>query len=151
MEKERHQKFVELWNHGSEVIGYISIFDNIYTKECGKKTSIINCEVYVEKLMTIEKEYELYKEPSKYQNVTLDFTVIMEKTENYAELEEKLKEFKKDILVDCKLIDIYMDDKKKVTIRFTIGSNERTLEQAEIQGFKDSFIEFIEKSYAIVK
>ena len=70
--------------------------------------------------MTIEKEYELYKEPSKYQNVTLDFTVIMEKTENYAELEEKLKEFKKDILVDCKLIDIYMDDKKKVTIRFTM-------------------------------
>ena len=47
--------------------------------------------------------------------------------------------------------DIYMDDKKKVTIRFTIGSNERTLEQAEIQEFKDSFIEFIEKTYSIVK
>ena len=137
--------------NGNDVIGYISIFDNSYTKECGKKTSIINCEVYVEKLLTIEKEYELYKEPSKYQNVTLDFTVIMEKTENYAELEEKLKEFKKDILVNCKLIDIYMDDKKKVTIRFTIGSNERTLEQAEIQEFKDDFISFIEKTYSIVK
>ena len=75
----------------------------------------------------------------------------MEKTENYVELEEKLKEFKKDILVNCKLIDIYMDDKKKVTIRFTIGSNERTLEQSEIQEFKDSFISFIETKYQIVK
>lgn len=137
--------------NGNTVIGYISIFDNIYTKECGKKTAIINCEIYVENLLTIEKEYELYEEPSKYQNVTLDFTVIMEKTENYADLEEKLKEFKKDILVGYRLIDIYMDDKKKVTIRFTIGSNERTLEQAEIQEFKDSFITFIETKYQIVK
>lgn len=131
-------------------IGYISVFDKYYTKQCGKKMSIINLEVNTEKLFDIHKETLKYIEPSKYQVVNLDYTVIMNKEEKYSSLEKVLNEFKDNLIIDYNLKDLYVDDSKKVTIRYIIGSTQKTLSQEDIKDFQDKFIEYINKYYNIV-
>jgi len=45
------------------------------------------------------------------------------------------------------LIDIYLDgDTKKVTIRYTVGSLDKTLTSEELNDFKEKFISYIEEN-----
>jgi phenylalanyl-tRNA synthetase beta chain len=132
-------------------IGFITVFDKKYTKDCGKRTSIIALEINTENLLSIKSNDLRYKEPSKYQTVTLDFTIIMNKEDKFDSLKELLDSYKNDLIVEYVLQDIYMDENKKVTIRYTIGSYDRTLSQEDIQSFNDNLISFIEKKYNIVK
>jgi phenylalanyl-tRNA synthetase beta chain len=75
----------------------------------------------------------------------------MKKDDKYDELKALLDSYKNDLVVGYVLQDIYLDENKKITIRYTIGSNERTLTQEDIQGFNDSIIAYIEKKYNIIK
>lgn len=132
------------------IIGYISTFDKKYTKECGKKMSIINLEINTEQLLTTYKKQEEYIEPSKYQVVNLDYTIISNKDEKYTKLKEILDKFKNELIIEYSLKDIYTDEMKKTTIRYTIGSNEKTLSQEDIKEFQDKFISYIKEYYDIV-
>jgi phenylalanyl-tRNA synthetase beta chain len=135
----------------NETIGFISLFDKKYTKDCGKKVSIIMLEINTEKLLSIKNCDIRYKEPSKYQTVSLDYTVIMKKDDKFDSLKDLLDSYKDDLIISYALQDIYMDENKKITIRYIVGSNERTLTQEDIQSFNDKLISYIEEKYNIVK
>jgi phenylalanyl-tRNA synthetase beta chain len=135
----------------NQSIGFISVFDKKYTKDCGKKISIIVLEINTEVLLNITKEFKVYKEPSKYQTVFLDYTIIMKKDERFDDLKTLLDSYKNDLIVEYSLQDVYKDDNKKVTVRYIIGSNEKTLTTEDIQEFNNKFISFIEQKYNIVK
>lgn len=137
---------------GKENIGYISVFDRLFAKECGKKAEIVNVELNIEKLLKLTKNEIEYVEPSKYPFATIDYTVIMEKDDLYDNLDKVLKGYVDQYLMSYNLHDVYVDEKKKVTIRFVIGANDKTLTREEIQEVADKVLAHLEKNnYTIVK
>lgn len=137
---------------GKENIGYISVFDRLFAKECGKKAEIVNVELNIEKLLKLAKNEIEYVEPSKYPFATIDYTVIMEKDDLYDNLDKVLKGYVDQYLMSYNLHDVYVDEKKKVTIRFVIGANDKTLTREEIQEVADKVLAHLEKNnYTIVK
>ena len=137
---------------GGEKVGYISVFDRTFAKECGKKTEIVNVEINTEKLLKLAKHEIEYVEPSKYPTTTIDYTVIMEKDDLYDNLENVLKKYSNKYLISYNLHDLYIDDKKKVTVRFVIGAMDKTLTHEEIQKVSEEIRSNLEKNnYNIVK
>ena len=137
---------------GGEKIGYISVFGRTFAKECGKKAEIVNLEINTEKLLKLAKHEIEYVEPSKYPTTTIDYTVIMEKDDLYDNLENVLKKYSNKYLISYNLHDLYIDDKKKVTVRFIIGAINKTLTHEEIQKVSEEILSNLENNnYSIVK
>lgn len=137
---------------GEEKIGYISVFGRTFAKECGKKAEIVNLEINTEKLLKLAKHEIEYVEPSKYPTTTIDYTVIMEKDDLYDNLENVLKKYSNKYLISYNLHDLYIDDKKKVTVRFVIGAINKTLTHEEIQKVSEEILSNLENNnYSIVK
>ena len=103
-------------------------------------------------LLKLQKENIDYVEPSKYPVATLDYTVIMEKDDLYDNLEKVLNKYTNEYLMSYNMHDLYIDEKKKVTVRFTVGAKDKTLTHEEIQAVANEILENIEKNgYSIVK
>lgn len=125
----------------NNVIGNISVFNNSITNAISKKKVFICANIDFDKYIELESDKYLYEEVSKYPTTTLDYTIIMERGTFYKELENVLDNFKSPIILKRSLIGIYLDgDTKKVTIRYTVGSLEKTLTSEELEDFKKQFI-----------
>lgn len=78
-----------------------------------------------------------YEEISKYQTVDFDLSIIVDKNVSYFEIEKVIKDANMQYLKSYSLIDVYeneekLKDKKNITIRFNIGSSDKTLTKEEI-------------------
>ena len=130
-----------------KVLGSISIVNSKISKKLAKKKSIIVIRINFDEFLNIDKEVLEYVSPSKYPEVTLDYTIIVNKDKKYSEVDKVLSEFKSPIIKSRSLYDEYIDDKdKKYTIRYIVGLNDKTLEASDIQKFQDDFIKHIKKN-----
>ncbi len=130
-----------------ELIGYITVFNRKVSAQISKKKVFICADIDFDKYSSLESKSYEFKEVSKYPQTTLDYTIITERGTFYKDLEEVLNGFESPIINKRELIDIYLDgDTKKVTIRYTVGSLERTLTSEELKDFKDKFIKYLEKN-----
>ncbi len=133
-------------------IGYISVLSKNLSKDCGKKIDIVNAELNINILIEITKTEITYNEPSKYPRTTIDYTIITDKNEDYINLEKVLNKYTNKYLMEYFIKDIYTDDKKKITIRYVIGSKEKTLTHEEISEVSKEILNNIESNgYEIVK
>ena len=136
----------------SKKVGYISIFENTLSRDLSKKVSVVNAEINVDYIMDIKKNEIKFEEPSKYPITTLDITVIIDKEDTYAKLDNVLKKYYNEYLLGYNLVDQYIDEKKKLTIRFTVASKQKTLTREEITEVHENLMDYIEKNgYEIVK
>ena len=124
-------------------IGYISLLKNTISKDCGKKTLIINAELWIENLYGSNIQSIIYEEPSKYPITNIDYTFILNKETKYEELDNILKKYNHKYLLSYNLIDVYEDEKKKVTITFVIGSREKTLSKEDMLEFQENILNYI--------
>lgn len=125
-------------------IGEINVLNKSLTNKLSKKKSIITIDINFDQYVNLKKQDKLSKEVSKYPNVDLDYTIITSKETKYIEVEEILNNFKKSIIQDRALIDTYEDEtEKKFTIRYVVGSEEKTLNGKELNKFKEDFIHHI--------
>lgn len=127
-------------------IGYISLLKNTISKDCGKKTLIINAELWIENLYGSNIQKIIYEEPSKYPITNIDYTFILNKETKYEELDNVLKIYNHKYLLSYNLIDIYEDEKKKVTITFVIGSKEKTLSKEDMLEFQENILNYIKNN-----
>ena len=131
----------------NEVIGTINVFKRNITNVINKKKCFVAINIDFDKYVKIEKEDIFYKEISKYPLVELDYTLIVEKNSKYADLNKVLKEFVSPIIKSHKLLGIYEnDEEKKISIRYIVGSNEKTLDGEELHNFKTAFINHIKSN-----
>ena len=131
----------------NEIVGSIKVFNRKISNQINKKKSFICANIDFDKYLTINKENYLYEEVSKYPTTTLDYTILTIKGSFYQKLEEVLDNFKSPIIIKRELLDIYLDNEtKKVSIRYTLGSNEKTLTSEELEDFKNKFIEYLEEN-----
>ncbi len=128
-----------------DLLGYITVFNKKVSNAISKKKSFICADIDFDKYCNLEKENYIYEEVSKYPKTTLDYTIITKRGSFYKDLEDVLDGFTSPIINKRELVDIYLDgDTKKVTIRYTVGSLEKTLTSVELEDFKNKFIKYLE-------
>lgn len=127
-----------------KVVGYIALVKKEISILCSKKTSIVNVQINLDKLIEVKSGEILDKEISKFPVTFLDYTIITDKNDNYYNIEKVLETFKHKYLLGYYLYDIYIDDSKKTTIRFEIGADERTLTREDITELQDMLASHIQ-------
>ena len=96
-------------------------------------------DIDFDKYVKLNKTQVLSKEISKYPEVELDYTIILD-GKKYEDLEKVLKTFLSKLIRSYRLVDVY---ENKYLIRYTLGSDFKTLEQKDLQTFKERFIRHI--------
>ena len=123
-------------------IGTLNVLNRSCTNKLSKRKYVITIDIDFDKYINISKEEILAKEVSKYPEVELDYTIIVE-DKKYAYLKEILDKFISNLIRNYKLVEVY---ENKYLIRYTLGSNSKTLEQKELQTFKERFIKHVKES-----
>mgnify|MGYP003321070635 CR=1 FL=1 len=113
-------------NHGYEV------FDT-------SKSFYIDFDEFV----LLDKKDILAKEVSKFPVVELDYTVILPVDLKYVHLKNVLDNFKSNLIKKFELVGVYDN---KYTVRYTLGSDNKTLNQDDLLKFKTRFIDFIKEN-----
>lgn len=132
---------------GTQKFGELNVLNKMYTNKLSKKKCIVTIDIDFDRFVELQVIDKLAKEISKYPSVELDYTIIVGKEDKYKDLDNILEQFKSPIIQNLSLIDTYLDDyEKKFTIRYTVGSDEKTLDGKELNDFKEKFIEFIRQN-----
>ncbi len=131
--------------YNDQVLGTIKIFDPKITNELGHKKTSVVVDIDFDLYANLEKENYVLKEITPYQTIHLDYTIGLENNRLYEELDEILKDFEDEYILNYKLVGMYKGDINNYTIRFEIGSFEKTLTQKEILLFQDKFISYIKE------
>lgn len=123
-------------------LGYISVVHPKIKDAINSKASIVVAELRIDMLGDIAKHEINYKEISKYQTVTFDLSLIVDKDVKYSDIKSIIDTSDMKYLMEYTLVDIYEDaqkllGKKTVTIRFTIGSYDKTLTKEQIDEERD--------------
>lgn len=143
-EKEYYEKdYGKVINVDNAKLGEINILTKGISNKLAKKKSIICIDIDFDKYVIIEKETILAEEVSKYPTVELDYTITLTNNKKYSDLLIILNNFKSNLVKKYKLVSIY---ENKYTIRYILGSNNKTLEQKDIQNFKDRFINHLKEN-----
>ena len=134
-------------------LGTLSVLNSKLASKIAKKKSIVLLEIDFDKYCDISNNTLVYKSLSKYPFTTLDYTIIMPKENNYDTLKEIVDSYQNEYIIDYKLVDRFiLENEVKYTIRFTVGSYDKTLTSEDLQQFKESFIKLIkEKGLNIIE
>lgn len=124
-----------------ETIGEINVLKKEYTSRLAKKKSIVTIDIDFDKYVYSDKITKLATEISKYPSVTLDYTIIL-LNKKYKDLKESLDKFKSNLIKKQELVSVY---ENKYMIRYTLGSEAKTLEQKDLQTFQIRFINHIKE------
>lgn len=141
--------------YNDKSIGYIAELDINIKDNIDKKSNIVVIELNLDELNNIAENKKMFKEFSKYQAVDIDISVLVDKEEKYASIENCIKNVNIEDLLKYELIDIFEDnekikDKKSITIRFTLLSNTHTLSSEEINSNLEKLIgKFEENGYTV--
>ena len=120
---------------------------NVSKTTLGKKKSAVCVNIDIDKFLLLEKRDNIMKTISKYPTVSLDYTIVVDNNTKYDDIKEIIDGFENIFIIDYKLKDLYKDkDKSKYTIRYNIGSKDKTLEQFELNAFKERFISYIKSN-----
>lgn len=141
-------------NGESFYTGYIGNIHPRINSLLDKKVVITFSQIDFEKICSYEKSTK-FKHFSMYPQTNLDFSLLKNKKEKFNEFENSIKEFKNELIKDTLIYDIYEGENipegyESITIRFTIGSDQRTLTGEEIISFQNDFINFLKnKGYTL--
>lgn len=131
-------------------IGYFSVLNPRVRNNIDKKLNVVFAEIDLERMEQTKTKPLNYKEVSKYPGVTVDLSLLAEKSIRYEEIVETVKEYPCEYLQGYHLIDIFEDekllpDKKSITIRFEFGSMERTLEGQETNAMVEGLLQTLKE------
>lgn len=123
--------------YNENVLGYVSVVNPKIKDKINPKSSIIISEIDINVISSLEEKDVIIKPISKYQTVDFDLSIVVKKDIKYSDIEGVINSSKLDYLKGYKLVDVYenepkLKDKKNITIRFTIESDEKTLTKEEI-------------------
>lgn len=164
-EYRRVQKFLEnSWIHPVKSVkinftgleaGYLSALHPEIKQKINKKLNVAILEINATAFYGIPEQAVMYKEPSRYPEVTLDFNFLVDRSKAFEQVTGDIEKYESGILIGFQFIDIYSgkgipEGKKSMTFRFTIGSKEKTLSSEEIEEFSQKLLRYMEgKGYTL--
>jgi len=116
-----------------------------------KDTQVIWFELSLDKLSGNVYPIVSYNEIPVFPGSWMDFSILADKTSQYADLAETLDRFSHSILKNRKFLYSYSgkelpEGKASYTFRFWLGLKERTLTGKNLSGFRGAFLTFLEKN-----
>ncbi len=145
---------VEIMVDGKK-LGFMSVIHPSVRKLIDKKASVICAQLDMDIFYGIESEKRSFKEPSKFQDVDYDITIVADKDMPFFDIAAIVKANPVDILTGYRLVDVYIDpmhpDKKSVSVRFNFCAEDRTLSSEEVQGYMNKLISDIEAKNMTIK
>ena len=129
-------------NLDNQKIGVLNVLNKSCTNKLSKKKCIVTIDIDFDKYVNIPKKEILSQEISKYPEVQLDYTIILN-NQKYADLQAVLQTFSSKLIKNYHLVEVY---ENKYLIRYTLGSNTKTLDQKDLQTFKERFINHIKNN-----
>ncbi len=137
-------------------LGYVSVLNIGIKNEIDKKMNAVVIEMYLDKLNELSKQENKFSEITKYQTVNIDLSLVVDKDTKYSVIENYIKDAKTNYLISFELIDVFeniktLENKKSITIRFILGSYEKTLTNDEISQDMNSLIECFENNGVIIR
>ena len=131
----------------NEIVGYITVFNKHTIAGINKKKAFICADIRFDIFENIPLNTFIYEGVSKYPTTNLDYTINVSKIMDYETFAKIISDYQNPIILNHELIDIYENEEiKKITIRFKVGSKEKTLTSEELENFKNNFIKYIEES-----
>ncbi len=129
-------------------IGYLSILNPRIKDNIDKKLHVAFAEIDIYDMESVEFQSLEIKEISKFPGVTVDLSLIVDKSLRYENIVDYINEFDSEYLNKFYLVDIFEDKdlsypKHSVTIRFEFVSMERTLKGEEISEMVDDLLEIL--------
>lgn len=121
-----------------EEIGFFSVLNPKVRNKIDKKLNVAFAEIDIETLEKVTAADICYSEVSKYPGVSIDLSLLVDKTLRYEIVAGYIREYTSEYLQKFYPVDIFEDDKllpgqKSITVRFEFSSMDRTLEGREIQ------------------
>ncbi|MCG3716299.1 phenylalanine--tRNA ligase subunit beta, partial [Aliarcobacter butzleri] len=90
---------------------------------------------------------------SKFQSSKKDLSIIAPKSLEYKEIKKAINSLNNPNIKQYNLIDIYSDEKlgenESLTIRFVLQSDEKTLEEDDINSIINSILEVLKQKLSI--
>lgn len=130
-----------------EILGSIAVVHPKTSTNIDKKSNIVYADIDFVKLSNIKKETDNYKVVSKYPTTEIDLCFLVDKNLTYDEVQKHIKDINYKTLNEFKLIETYQDeklgDKKSVTIKFVLGSQNKTLTTDDVKIFTDRIIKVL--------
>lgn len=135
-------------SYNGKLMGYITVIHPSIKKNIGKKVNLAVLEINRDILQAIDYNEIKYKDLSKFPEVKLDYSFLVDNGVTFDKLLEDIRGFKSELLNSFEFVTIYTgkglpEGKKSMTFRFVIGSNEKTLTSDEINGFAKSIIDYM--------
>lgn len=133
----------------NQEIGYFSVLNPKVRDNIDKKLNVAFAEIDISDMEKVQGLPLEYKEVSKYPGVTVDLSLLADKSTPYESLSQYIDMYPCQYLKKYYLVDIFEDEKllpgkKSVTIRFEFASMERTLESNEVQKMVDGLLSVLE-------
>ena len=113
------------------------------------KEDVYAMEINLDKLLAKKVGKMKYKELSKFPTVRKDLAIIVDKKELAQDMLKTIKSSGGKLLQDAKVFDIYEgkgipEDKKSIAFSITLGAQDRTLTDEEINGAMEKIIKGLE-------
>ena len=120
--------------------GELNVLKKNYTNRLAKKKNVVIIDIDFDLYEKLSKNVNYEKLISKYPYVELDYTINLPDNKKYFDLVKVLNEFQSKIIDKYELIGVY---ENKYTIKYVLGSMDKTLGQKDLQNFKDRFMNHI--------
>jgi phenylalanyl-tRNA synthetase beta subunit len=132
-------------------IGEIGIVKSEIEEGMGLKGSVAVAEISFDSLLANYNRKTQFKPLPKFPVSKRDVNMIFEKTKKASNIISSINSLKTKYLLDFMIADIYQgkglpEDKKSVTIRLIIGSNDGTLTDEQIKETEQAVIEQLERA-----
>jgi len=102
---------------------------------------------------SIKNDLTKVKSYSKFQISRKDLSILVPKSLPFKEIKQAINSLNNPLIKQYNLIDIYSDDKLKdkesLTIRFVLQSDEKTLEEDDINSIISSILDVLKEKFSI--
>jgi phenylalanyl-tRNA synthetase beta chain len=133
-----------------ETIGKIYKLHPTVANELDVDSDTFICEIDFDKL---EAKTIFANNISKFQSSKRDLSIIAPKELEYKQIKKVINSLNIQQIKQYNLVDIYSDeklgDKESLTIKFVLQSDEKTMEESEINSIMDKILENLDKELGI--
>ena len=138
------------YKRGRDIFASIDEFDPRFLNKNGVNGRLVVLNIDLNKLYKAKKSVIKFSDLQKYPYTNFEITIIANKRDLINDIFEIAKKTARKLLKDIELLTIYEghpieEDKKAVSIKITLGDDNRTLKSKEIDNTLDNIVAALDK------